>query len=99
VTHNFLQTIQHFIDDDPTRIFGLLLRGSLDGGPLGGYQLEGMGAELFVKIVRRYLADYRDVLTGSAEFRRGLIEALDQFVRVGWADARRLAYELPEMLR
>lgn len=99
VTHNFLQTIEDFIDDEPMRIFELLLSGTLIGGRLGGYQLEGLGADLFVKIVRRYLADYRDVLSAKSEFRKGLIEALDYFVRVGWPDARRLAYELPEMLR
>lgn len=99
VTHNFLQTIEDFIDDDPVRIFGLLLNGALKGGRLGGYQLEGMGADLFVKIIRRYLADYRNIFAQRPDFRQGLIEALDYFVGVGWPDARRLAYELPEMLR
>jgi hypothetical protein len=99
VTHHFLETLEHFIQDAPERVFRLLVHGLTHGGAHGGYQRESMGADLFVRIVRRYLADYRDVLTGDPICRRGLVIALDQFVQVGWPEARRLVYELPEMLR
>lgn len=99
VTHHLLETLDAYIPENPARVFQLVIRVLLSGGRGGGYQFESLGADLFVSLVRRYLADYRDVLTGDAECRAGLIRALDIFAEVGWPEARRLVYELPEMLR
>ena len=70
-----------------------------EGGKQSGYQFEQLGMQLFDRIIRRYLADYRGLISGSGEFRQDLIRALDAFVECGWREARELAYELPEMLR
>lgn len=99
VTHRLLEILEPFIEDDPKQIFLLATDTLLQGGPSGGYQFESMGAELVVGIVRRYLADYRNMLDSDPVLRQRLIRALDTFVEVGWPDARQLVHELPEMLR
>ena len=58
-----------------------------------------MGVDLFLGIVRRYIAECRGVLSSEPGFRQRLMKALDEFVEAGWPSAIRLAYELPEELR
>jgi hypothetical protein len=70
----------------------------ISGGRTGGYQLESLGSDLFVRIVRRYLADFR-VIASNEDLRQRLMSVLDIFVEAGWPEARRLVYDLPEMLR
>jgi hypothetical protein len=62
-----------------------------------GYQYESLGASVIVRIVERYLADYRDVLREHEDCQRLLIELLDAFVN--WPEARKLAYRLGEVFR
>lgn len=99
VTHHLLETLEFFIADDPLAIFRMVTDALTEGGPSGGYHLEGLGAELFGRIVRRYLAEFRGVLAESQDCQQRLMRALDKFVEVGWPDMRRLVYDLPEMLR
>jgi len=99
VTHHLLETLEVFIPDDPPGIFRLVTEVLVSGGRSGGYQLESLGSELFVRIVRRYLADFRAVISSDDDLRHRLIQALDVFVEAGWPEARLLVYELPEMLR
>ena len=99
VTHRLLETLEPFIADDPRRVFRMVTDALLSGGPTGGYQLEKMGLDLFLDIVRRYLAEHRGVLNSEPDFRRRLMKALDAFVEVGWPSALECAYELPEELR
>jgi hypothetical protein len=99
VTHHLLETLEQFTADEPALIFRLVTDALSSGGRRGGYQFESLGAELFVRIVRRYLADFRSVLVEDEGLRHRLISALDAFVDAGWPQARRLVYDLPEMLR
>jgi hypothetical protein len=99
VTHHLLETLEAFIADDPTAIFRLVTDALISGGRAGGYQLESLGSDLFVRIVRRYLADFRSVIASDEDLRQRLMSALDIFVEAGWPEARRLVYDLPEMLR
>ena len=48
-----------------------------------------MGADLIVRIVQRYLADYRAVFTDRARL-DDLMDCLDVFVRAGWPAAQAL---------
>jgi hypothetical protein len=98
VTHYLLQTLEFIIPEDPSLVFRLVTDALVHGSE-GQYQLESLGAEIFVRIVRRYLADFRTVLTQDKELRQRLMRALDIFVEAGWPAARRLVYDLPEMLR
>ena len=99
VTHHLIETLEQFIPDDPSTVFRLVTDALVTGGRTGGYQLESLGSDLFVRIVRRYLADFRGVLAADDDLRKRLMAALDVFVEAGWPAARRLVYDLPEMLR
>ena len=99
VTHHLLETLEAFIADDPRTIFRLVTDALISGGRTGGYQLESLGSDLFGRIVRRYLADFRSVIASEEDLRQRLMSALDIFVEAGWPEARRLVYDLPEMLR
>jgi hypothetical protein len=80
-------------------VFRLVTDALISGGRSGGYHFESLASDLFVKIVRRYLADFRSALTSDDDLRQRLMRALDIFVEAGWPEARRLVYDLPEMLR
>ena len=99
VTHRLLEALETFIGDDPRLVFRLVTDALSCGGPTGGYQFEKMGLDLFLRIVGRYLAEYRGVLNSELGFSQRLMKALDEFVEAGWPRAIRLAYELPEDLR
>src|SRR5205807_611072 len=60
VVHHLLQTLEASIPFDPP---GVLLRigHALREGQRGGYQYESLGADLFVKLVERYLAEYPEL--------------------------------------
>jgi hypothetical protein len=62
-----------------------------------GYQHESLGADLIVKIVERYLAEYRHVLRGSDRCQELLIRVLDIFV--GWPQAKNLVYRIGDIYR
>jgi DNA replication protein DnaC len=99
VTHYLLETLEAFIPEAPEQCLSLMIRSVHNGGASGGYQLESMGADLLVRLVRRFLADYAPMISGREEFRTGLVKALDYFAEAGWPEARQLVYQLPEMLR
>jgi hypothetical protein len=99
VTHYLLQIFEDLVEIDPPGVFQLAMHALLDGGKADGYQFESLGADRFVKFVRRYIAEYRSALSNNTSLQRKLIDALDVFAEVGWPAARKLVYELPEMLR
>lgn len=99
VTHPVLETLEAYISDDPERTLELLIEAVTGGGKPGGYTFESLGADLVVKLVRRFLADYPAVIASNPKYRHGVVLMLDQFAAVGWPEARKLVYELPEMLR
>jgi hypothetical protein len=51
-----------------------------------------------VALVRRYLADYRAIFEDQQR-RARLVAVLELFSSVGWPDALKLLYELPDLLR
>ncbi len=98
VTHHLLETLEIFAPIDPRGVFvriGTVVR----AGKKGGYQYESLAADLIVKLVERYLAEYRVLLRDDLECRNALIEILDVFVHAGWPNARRLTYRLEEIFR
>lgn len=99
VTHPILQIIDALVADSPEEMLQLLFDAIRGGGQSGGYQFESLGADLVVKIARRFLADYSGLLTSKPEYRAGLVETLNLFASNGWAEPRKLVYQLPEMLR
>jgi ribosomal silencing factor RsfS len=77
----------------------LLIVRILREGKRGGYQFETLAVDVFVRIIERFLAEYRFLFQENVDCRRGLIDVLDVFVKVGWPQAQRLTYQLEEIFR
>jgi hypothetical protein len=60
--------------------------------------MESMAVDVIVRIVERYLADYRDVFADQDRL-ADLIDCLDAFARAGWPSAQALIYRLGEIWR
>lgn len=98
LAHNLIKLLEHYIDIDPMRIF-LLIGQVIKSSKKDFYQYESVGSELIVKIIKRYIAEFRQILQENAECRVTLIEILDTFVDAGWRDALKLSYHLEEIFR
>ncbi len=96
--HYLLKTLEFFIDVDPRGVF-LRIAATIRGGQKWRYEYDNLADDLFVRIVERYLAEYRSLLQQDAECSAALVEILDIFVRAGWLSARRLTYGLDEIYR
>lgn len=94
--HSVLEALEHLISVDPPRVL-LLVGAVVRTGSKYGYQYEQLAMDLMVKIIERYLAQYRTILRDHPECSRTLMDILDVFVRVGWPSAHRLAYRLNEI--
>jgi hypothetical protein len=98
ITHHLLETLEAFVSHDPRSTF-LRMAHAVQAGELGGYQFESMGADLVVKLVERYLAEYRRLVQEDVECRDALLNVIDIFVRAGWPSAHRLTYRLEDVFR
>jgi len=98
IVHHLLETLESFVELDPVGVFMKVGR-ILQGGKKYGYQYESLAEDLFVRLVERYLAEYRPLLRENIECRNILIDILDIFVKAGWPRARRLTYRLEEIYR
>ncbi len=93
-----LQLLEQLLPAEPARAFNLAANALLGGGRITGYQFEPMGADLLVRLVGVFLADYKELFEDDA--RRGaLIACLEVFMDAGWPAARRLLYRLPELIQ
>ena len=98
LAHHLVETLEHFVEVDPERIF-LLIGRTVQAGRRGGYQFDSLAADLMVRVVERFLAEYRYLFRQSAECRNALLATLDVFVTAGWPSARQLTYGLEEIFR
>jgi KaiC/GvpD/RAD55 family RecA-like ATPase len=98
ISHTLLETLEAFVEIDPPAVF-LRITKVVREGRAGGYQYESMAADLVVRIVKRYLAEYRLIFRQHAACRAALVEVLDLFVKAGWPSARRLTYGLEAIFR
>jgi hypothetical protein len=96
--HHLIELYEHLIPGDPVAVF-IAIHAILTGpGAEEGYQFESLGSTAVVKVVRRYIADHRGIFD-DPERRAKLVEILQLFSEVGWTEAIRLLYELPDLLR
>lgn len=96
--HHLIELYEHLIPGDPVTVF-MAIHAILTGpGAEEGYQFESLGNTAVVKVVRRYIADHRGIFE-DPERRAKLVEILQLFSEVGWSEAIRLLYELPDLLR
>jgi hypothetical protein len=98
IIHHLIELLDFLAPADPARVFDLVAHALLGAGKQQGYQFESLGADRFVQIIGRFLADNREIFVNDGR-RRDLIACLDVFSEVGWPAARRLLYRLPELLR
>ncbi|MGD0232000.1 MAG: hypothetical protein ABSC19_16870 [Syntrophorhabdales bacterium] len=98
VAHHLLETLAFFIPIDPKGVFVSIGR-VVRAGQRGGYQYESLASDLIVKLVERYIAEYRTLLRQDEDCARILVEILDVFVQAGWPSARTLTYGLEEIFR
>jgi hypothetical protein len=96
--HNLMQVLAYLEDGDPAAVFDRAAGVLLGPASQGGYQYESLGVEALVKLIRRYLADHREVFEDTAR-RQKLVEVLELFSNAGWPDALKLLFELPDLLR
>ena len=98
LTHHLLETLEFFTPYAPKDIF-LLIGKVLRKSKSSGYQYESLGADLVVKLIERFIAEFRYIFQEDVECRQVLIEILDIFVDAGWASARRLTYGVEDIFR
>ena len=98
LAHHLLEALEVFIAVDPRGVFLRVAR-VIRGGRQGGYQYDSMAEKVLVRIVDRYLADYRELFRADAEMQKRLIDILDTFVKAGSEGARRLSYGLDGIFR
>jgi hypothetical protein len=96
--HPIVKTLETLIPEDSPGVF-LRIADIVKSSRRGGYHQESLAADLIVRIVERYLADYQDLLLENADCRRALVEVLDTFVEAGWPTAQQLTYRLKEIFR
>jgi hypothetical protein len=96
--HNLFELLSYLIEGGPTVVFDRITKILLGPAAQDGYQFESLGLDSLVKLVRRYLADHRDIFE-DPERRRALVEVLELFSSAGWPDALKLLFELPDLLR
>ena len=98
ISHRLMEALEILMPTGPREVLlrmGTLIRSATSGG----YQYDGMAERVLIRVVSRYLADYRSVIQKDEEARRALVEILDTFVRAGSLEARRLSYGLDEIFR
>jgi hypothetical protein len=103
--HGSARTIHHLVDlyvfvveASPADVFDHIAAILTGPGVTENYQFEALGADALVALVRVYLADYRSIFENS-DRRARLVTVLEIFSAVGWPDALKLLYELPDLLR
>ncbi len=98
LVHYLLKTLEFLIPVNPVRVFLRIGRLVLDAKE-GGYQHEPSAIDLIVRVVERYLAEYRKILREDEQCLQILIQVLDTFVEVGWPRAWQLTYRIEEIFR
>ncbi len=98
VIHYLIEALQSLVTSAPGPVL-LRIAKAVRSGTAGAYQLESLGLDAIVKLIRRYLADYRRLLQEERGCRDAIVEILDVFVRAGWPAAMELTFRLEEIFR
>jgi hypothetical protein len=98
VAYHLAETLESLLEFDPAGVF-LKIRNTVRQARSGGFEYESLAAGVVVRIVQRFLAEYRAQLRENLECRKALVEILDIFVAAGWPSARQLTYRLEEIFR
>lgn len=96
--HHLIELYEYLIPGNPATVFESVYQILLGRGREEGYHFESLGNTAVVRIVQRYIADHRNIFEDEGR-RARLVEILRLFSEGGWAEALKLLYELPELLR
>lgn len=97
LAHRLVEMLAGCTDADPTGVFNLVTNAIRAGGRYG-YQYESMAAGQTTKLIRRYLAEHRELFDDDQRAQQ-LIDILELFVGAGWPEALRLVYGLDDLYR
>ncbi len=97
-THHLVELYEFIADGDPATVFDLVAALLVGPAARKGYHFESLALDVIVRMVRRYLADHRDLFEDAAR-RASLIQVLELFSNAGWPEALKLLYELPDLMR
>ena len=98
-THHHLAELYEFlIPGDPPGVFDALHALLTGSAEREGYHHESLAAPVIVRMVTRYIADHRSIFEDDTR-RAALVKILRLFADVGWSDALKLLYDLPDLLR
>jgi hypothetical protein len=97
-THHLVELYEYLATAAPEIVFDHVADLLVGPAALEGYHFESLGSDVLVRLIRRYLADHRDVFADH-DRRARLIRVLELFSSAGWPEALRLLYELPDLLR
>lgn len=92
-----IQALENLVKADPAGVFRLIVKSVVSSAKFG-YVSEPMGADVIVRIIEEYLADYRDVFSDDARL-NDLMACLNLFVSAGWPAAQSLTFRLAEIWR
>ena len=95
-THELLQVFELLIELDPASVFRAIHR-TVEPGSL--LQFESMGVAVVLRVLMRYLADYRSLFMETPELLTDLREILETFTKAGWPEAMRHSYDLGAIFR
>lgn len=98
LAHHLTETMEMFIPVDPAGVF-LRIAAIVRAGRTWDYEYEQLAQDLIVRIVERYLAEYRSLLQQDRGCQTALRETLETFIVAGSARAQMLAYHLDEIFR
>ncbi len=96
--YHLIELYEYLIPANPVRVFEAIHSILLGRGKEEGYHFEHLAEVSLVRIVKRYLAEYRTIFEDENR-RAKLVEIIQLFSDVGWTDALKLLYELPDLLR
>lgn len=96
--HHLVELYGYLADADPGPVFDRVADLLLGPARTEGYHFESLGLAELVRLIRRYLADHREVFEDASR-RTRLVAALELFSSAGWPEALKLLYELPDLLR
>ena len=97
MVHRLVEMLEMFAPLDPRKVFLQFRPGRR--WPARYHQHESLAIDHIVRIIARYLAEYRSLLQEDAECRTVLRKTLDVFVAAGWPAAQPLSYRLDEIFR
>lgn len=96
--HHLIELYEYLIPGDPSQVFDAVHGLLLGAGARESYHHESFASTVIVRMITRYIADHRSIFEADARQAR-LVEILRLFSDVGWSDALKLLYDLPELLR